>query len=134
MASDFQLSIVSPAREVYQGPAKSAVLPAKDGSMGIQPNHAPMIALLGSGTLRFQTEAGTETYFLSGGFLEVKSNKVTVLADEIQKPEELSLEKLQTELEALRAMTVVGEEDIENHLEVIQVVRNKINAAGGNQQ
>ena len=132
MSSDFQLSIVSPAREVYQGPAKSAVLPAKDGSMGIQPNHAPMIALLGSGIVKFHTESGTESYFLSGGFLEIKSNRVTVLADEIQKPEEIFLEDSQKELESLLATSVSGEEAIDNHLEAVQVVRNRI-AAVANQ-
>ena len=132
MASDFQLSIVSPAREVYQGPAQSAILPAKDGSMGVQPNHAPMIALLGSGIIRFQTETGSESYFLSGGFLEIKSNRVTVLADEIQKPEEISLEDSQKELESLLATSVSGEEAIDNHLEAVQVVRNRI-AAVANQ-
>ncbi len=131
MASDFQLSIVSPAREVYQGPAKSAVLPAKDGSMGVQPNHAPMIALLGSGIIRFQTESGSEAYFLSGGFLEIKSNRVTVLADEIQKPDEISLEDSKKELETLLATSVSGEEEIDNHLETIQIVRNRISAASG---
>ena len=129
MSSDFQLSIVSPAREVYQGPAKSAILPARDGMMGIQPDHAPMIAILGSGPIRFQTETGSETYFLSGGFLEIKSNRVTVLADEIQKPEEISLEEARTELEALLALPVSGEEEIEIHLEKVQTVRNKIAAA-----
>ncbi|MBI40525.1 MAG: ATP synthase F1 subunit epsilon [Leptospiraceae bacterium] len=133
MASDFQLSIVSPAREVYQGPAQSAILPAKDGSMGVQPNHAPMIALLGSGIIRFQTETGSESYFLSGGFLEIKSNRVTVLADEIQKPEEISLEDSQKELETLLATSVSGEEEIENHLETVQVVRNRIAAASGDE-
>ena len=133
MASDFQLSIVSPAREVYQGPAQSAILPAKDGSMGVQPNHAPMIAPLGSGIIRFQTETGSESYFLSGGFLEIKSNRVTVLADEIQKPEEISLEDSQKELETLLATSVSGEEEIENHLETVQVVRNRIAAASGDE-
>ncbi len=133
MASDFQLSIVSPAREVYQGPAQSAILPAKDGSMGVQPNHAPMIALLGSGIIRFQTETGSESYFLSGGFLEIKSNRVTVLADEIQKPEEISLEDSQKELETLLATSVSGEVEIENHLETVQVVRNRIAAASGDE-
>ena len=133
MASDFQLSIVSPAREVYQGPAQSAILPAKDGSMGVQPNHAPMIALLGSGIIRFQTETGSESYFLSGGFLEIKSNRVTVLADEIQKPEEISLEDSQKELETLLATSVSGEEEIENHLETVQVIRNRIAAASGDE-
>ncbi|HBS05180.1 MAG TPA: ATP synthase F1 subunit epsilon [Leptospiraceae bacterium] len=131
MASDFQLSIVSPAREVYQGPAQSAILPAKDGSMGVQPNHAPMIALLGSGIIRFQTESGSESYFLSGGFLEIKSNRVTVLADEIQKPDEISLEDSKKELETLLATSVSGEEEIDNHLETIQIVRNRISAASG---
>lgn len=129
MASDFQLSIVSPAREVYQGPAKAAKLPARDGMMGILPNHAPMIAILGSGPVKFETESGAQTFFLQGGFLEIKSNRVTVLADEIHKPEELSLEEARKELESLLAMTVSGEEELENHMEAIQVVRNRIAAA-----
>ncbi|MCB1303936.1 MAG: ATP synthase F1 subunit epsilon [Leptospiraceae bacterium] len=132
MASDFQLSIVSPAREVYQGPALAAVVPAKEGSMGILPGHAPVIAILGSGLVKFRTEEGEQSYFLSGGFLEIKSDRVSVLADEIMDPSEISAEAAQKDLEELRAKSVAGEEAIEAHMDKLQGLRSRIAAASEN--
>jgi F-type H+-transporting ATPase subunit epsilon len=77
-----QVRVVSPERVVYSGEASSLVAPAWDGQVGILPNHAPMIVLLGMGTLTIDRPGGgAEVYHVAGGVLKVEANEVTVLTE-----------------------------------------------------
>ena len=74
--------VVSPARTVYEGEASAVVAPAWDGKVGILPRHAPMITLLGAGTLIVElVGGGSRTIHVAGGALQVLDNQVTVLAE-----------------------------------------------------
>ena len=74
--------VVSPERIIYQGEATSVVAPAWDGMVGILPNHAPMIALLGMGKLSVDlVGGGSEDYHVAGGVLKVEHNQVIVLTE-----------------------------------------------------
>ena len=76
------VSVVSPERMVFQGEASSVVAPAWDGHVGIRPRHAPMITLLGSGTLTVdEPGGGSHSFWIAGGVLKVESNTVTVLTE-----------------------------------------------------
>jgi F-type H+-transporting ATPase subunit epsilon len=76
------VSVVSPSRVVFKGEASSVVAPAWDGQVGILPNHAPMLALLGSGLLSIDRPGGgSDTYHVAGGVLKVERNQVTVLTE-----------------------------------------------------
>lgn len=77
----FTLSVISPERKVFQGPAKFVVVPALDGEVGILHDHAPFMALLGEGELRVETDAGTRMFQVSGGFVQVINNDVSVLSE-----------------------------------------------------
>ena len=73
--------VATPEGPVFDGKARSVVVPAADGELGILPRHAPLIAALGCGELRVEEESGEKgRYFLDGGFVQVLSNRVTVLA------------------------------------------------------
>ncbi len=78
----FHLSVVSPERKVFEGPAKFLVVPGFDGEIGILHNHAPLMALLGEGILRIVTGAGARRFRVSGGFVQVVDNEVSVLSEE----------------------------------------------------
>ena len=81
MAS-LQFRILSPERVIRAGEASSLVAPAWDGQVGILPGHAPMIVLIGTGTLAVDLpEGGSESYNVAGGVLRVEANHVTVLTD-----------------------------------------------------
>ncbi|HJU90393.1 MAG TPA: F0F1 ATP synthase subunit epsilon, partial [Gemmatimonadaceae bacterium] len=70
------VSVISPERVLYEGDATSVVAPAYDGEVGILTDHAPMMTLLGRGTLRVEGSGGTQRYSVQGGFLQVLDNKV----------------------------------------------------------
>ena len=74
--------VVSPARTVFEGEASSVVAPAWDGKVGILPRHAPMITLLGAGTLTIDlVGGGNRSMYVAGGALQVLDNEVTVLSE-----------------------------------------------------
>jgi F-type H+-transporting ATPase subunit epsilon len=73
--------VLSPERTVYEGTADSVVAPAYNGSLGILRGHAPMMALLGEGALRIRSGAQEHSFTVSGGFLQVADNTVTVLSE-----------------------------------------------------
>ncbi|MDR1604445.1 MAG: F0F1 ATP synthase subunit epsilon [Gracilibacteraceae bacterium] len=80
MATPFFLNVVTPAGEVFSGEVDFLLVPGAEGDLGILARHAPLIAGLAIGVLRYDREGRREKISLSGGFLEVGGNKATVLA------------------------------------------------------
>ncbi len=77
-----RLRIVSPAETVFEGEVTSLVASAWDGKVGILPGHAPMVALLGGGTLTLDlVGGGSREFFLNRGVLKVENDQVTVLSE-----------------------------------------------------
>ena len=85
----FDVAIVSPEKLLFEGEARYVVVPAHDGLLGILPNHAPLMALLGDGQLRVETGTalGTLRFSVAGGFVQVVNNRVSVLSEEAAKLE-----------------------------------------------
>lgn len=79
-----QVLVISPECTVFQGQAESLVAPAHDGKVGILPRHAPFMTLLGQGTLSIRETGVTRKFRVQGGFLQVVSNTVRIVAEQIQ--------------------------------------------------
>lgn len=82
----FTLQIYTQASKVFEADDVNMVsFPAEDGSMGVLANHAPMIAVLGKGSVAIrqasQPDDEPRTFAIEGGFLEVASNRATILTD-----------------------------------------------------
>ncbi len=75
------VSVITPEATIYEGEADQVVAPAHNGSLGILRGHAPLMALLGTGTLRIDRGGKSTSYTVSGGFLQVVDNTVTVLSE-----------------------------------------------------
>ncbi len=71
--------VVTPERTELDREAESVVLPMFDGELGVLTGRAPLIGRLGFGTLRLQTAAGPERYYVDGGFAQVENNEVNIL-------------------------------------------------------
>ena len=77
-----QVRVVSPEKVAYSGDASALVAPAWDGQVGILPDHAPMIVLLGMGKLTIdKAGGGAEEWHVAGGVLKVEDNQVVVLTE-----------------------------------------------------
>ena len=86
---NLQVEIVTAERELYSGEADYVSAPGIEGRLGILPKHAAMLALLGPGALRIRRGGQEEPIFVSGGFLEVSDNRMTILADNAEHADEI---------------------------------------------
>ncbi len=91
------LEIVTPEKKVINDTVDSVTIPTASGQIGILDNHAPLISTLKPGILSYTKAAATEQMVISGGFVEVSSNKVSVLADVAEKSDEVDVEKAAAE-------------------------------------
>ena len=85
------LEIVTAERLVYSADVDVVVAPGIEGQLGILPQHAPLMTMLQPGELMVRQDGEEHSIFVSGGFLEVQSDKVTVLADTAERAEEIDI-------------------------------------------
>ncbi|GHO92442.1 ATP synthase epsilon chain [Reticulibacter mediterranei] len=83
------VEVVTAERELYNGEADMVSAPGAEGRLGILPRHAALLTFLTPGELRITLRDAEEPLFVSGGFLEVLNNNVTVLADTAEHAEEI---------------------------------------------
>jgi F-type H+-transporting ATPase subunit epsilon len=79
-----RISVISPERTLYEGDATSVVAPAYDGELGILAGHAPLMTLLGRGTLRVTRGTEERRFTVEGGFLQVVDDVVRVVTEKAQ--------------------------------------------------
>lgn len=90
MAITTHLDIVSAEKEIYSGLAEFVVATGILGEIGISPGHAPLLTVLKPGEIRVTLQGGhEEIYYITGGMLEVQPNTVTVLADTVERADNL---------------------------------------------
>lgn len=107
MAAAFPLDIVTPERTVLSEQVISITVPAANGSMGILAGHAPLLAELGVGECVIKLPSGAEEQLvLSGGFVEVSRQKVTVLADTAEFAGEIDVDRAEAALARAREMVM----------------------------
>ena len=85
------LEIVTAERLVYSADVDVVVAPGIEGQLGILPQHAPLMTMLQPGELRVRQDGEEQSIFVSGGFLEVQGDKVTVLADTAERADEIDI-------------------------------------------
>lgn len=84
-----QVEVVTAERELYAGEADEVIAPGTEGELGILPRHAALLTTLKVGELVVKLGGAEEPFFVSGGFLEVSNNSVTVLAETAEHAEEI---------------------------------------------
>lgn len=78
---DFQLDIVTPYGEIFNGKVSSVYLPGKEGEFGVLPGHCDMLALLQTGVIDIRSEGSHDLVAINWGYVSISDNKVSVLAD-----------------------------------------------------
>jgi F-type H+-transporting ATPase subunit epsilon len=87
-----QVEVVTGERVVLtEDDVDMVVAPGMDGTLGILPSHAPLITTLTAGELRIKKAGGEQSIVVFGGFMEVRPDKVIVLADSAERAEEIDL-------------------------------------------
>ncbi|MBL4774987.1 MAG: F0F1 ATP synthase subunit epsilon [Mariprofundus sp.] len=85
MASTMQVLVATAEREVYRGEAEFLVAPGAAGELGILPKHSPLLSALTAGELRITNGETVDEVFVSGGFMEVQPDMVTILSDSAER-------------------------------------------------
>jgi F-type H+-transporting ATPase subunit epsilon len=88
-----RLDVVTAERLVYSGDVDLVVAPGSEGELGILPHHAALMTTLKAGALRVKTGAEEVDLAIGGGFLEVRDNRILVLADSAERAEEIDVER-----------------------------------------
>ncbi len=97
MESTFQVDLLTPEKTVLSAEITAMVAPGSEGFLGVLANHAPLITGLVPGHLKLTHPDGRdEIFFLSGGFLEVSQNRAKVLADAVERPEEIDVARAES--------------------------------------
>ncbi len=88
-----QLEIVTPERLAYSDAVDAVVLPGSEGELGVLPHHAPLVTTLGTGELRIRKGGQEESFAIIGGFLQVKPDRIVVMAETADMAAEIDLER-----------------------------------------
>ena len=114
MAERLTLELATPTRLVVTVEADEVVVPGSLGYFGVLPGHAPLLATLGIGEVTYRV--GREEYHvaISGGFAEVRNDKVIILADSAERPEEIDRARAERAKErAERRLTGRAQEEVD---------------------
>lgn len=123
--STIAVDIVTPNGKVFEGDADMVIARATSGELGVLPGHMPLVAPLEIGPLRLKRAEGTKHVAVSGGFIEIRPEKVTILAEAAELPEHIDVER--AERARQRAEKRLGELSRED--EEYQLVRAALNRA-----
>src|SRR5580704_17969274 len=95
LPDSIQLIVVTPQRQLLRETVVEVTLPGAEGQLGILPGHAPLITELGIGELSYRAKNASESTLVAviSGFAEVLGDRVTVLAETAERPEEIDLQR-----------------------------------------
>ena len=121
-----KLEIVTPEKKVFDADVDSVTVPTATGEAGILPNHASLVSALKPGILVYSNKGTVERLAVSGGFVEVSTNRVSVLTDTAESASEIDLAAVRSEKEtAERELASRSAAPIEE----TEAIRERIEAA-----
>ena len=103
-----RLEIVTPEKRVLDTDVDSVTVPTASGEAGILQSHAPLVSALKPGVLTYVVKGATDRLAVSGGFVEVNSNMVSVLVDRAETPDQIDVTSAKTDMDAAEKAMVAG--------------------------
>ena len=95
------LEVVTPERKILSETVDEVVLPGREGYLGVLPGHAPLLTSLKIGEVEYRQGSEKSYLSLAWGFAEVLPDKVTILADVAERPEEIDVERAKAKKEEI---------------------------------
>jgi F-type H+-transporting ATPase subunit epsilon len=95
VSDTFQIEIVTPTKLLVKDAAEEAQIPGLSGYLGILPGHAPLLTELAVGTITYKASGTTHTLSVAWGFAEVLPDKLTILAEAAERPQEIDVARAQ---------------------------------------
>ena len=124
MANKINLEVITPEKLVLRESVDELVLPGLTGEIGVLPDHEPLISQLKTGVLSYRMGASSQKLHVSGGFVEVLGDKVSVLADIAEKPEDIDVASAKAALESAEKR-LIGSEGIDATRAELEIDRAK---------
>lgn len=126
-SAQLRVRLVTPERTLFEGDATAVELPSKTGYLEVLYGHAPLMAELGAGDVTLHAEAaegddGLIRYNVNWGFAEVLPNRVTILASDALKPEEIDKQRAEQQLDRGLKMWKDAGESEEAYNEALRVI------------
>lgn len=129
-----QLDIVTPERKLLSADVETVRAPGADGSFGVLPGHTPFVAVMEPGELSYSAGGTEHRYFVGGGFVEVATGKVIVLAESAEPVSAIDLDRAQAAFDqAQKRLETLRQEEEAAAIERARVKRAaaRIRLAGG---
>jgi F-type H+-transporting ATPase subunit epsilon len=110
-----ELIVVTPERQVLRETVVEVTIPGLDGELGVLPGHAPLITELGIGELSYRTKSGAQSVgmAITSGFAEVLPDRVTILAETVERAEEIDLARAERALAKAKERLAANDPDID---------------------
>lgn len=130
MASDsLRVVLVTPEKTLLDAPVTALRFPLFDGQIGILPKRAPMVGRLGHGELVLHSDGRESSYFIDGGFVQVKGPVVSILTSRAVKAEELSYEQAEEEFMQAQQSAAYTDAEFDEKFAAVERARSMLNVA-----
>lgn len=129
-----KVSVVTPDGPVYEADVEMVSAKAQSGELGVLPGHIPMVAPLEIGVVRLKKGNATELVAVSGGFLEVRPDRVTILAQAAERAEDIDVARAKAAKERAERRLQAKQGDIDYNRAELALRRalNRLNVANRN--
>ncbi|WP_422929401.1 ATP synthase F1 subunit epsilon [Singulisphaera sp. PoT] len=124
-----QCVVVTPERTLFDELVDFVALPLYDGELGVLPGRSPLIGRLGYGELRTKEAGVAKSYFVDGGFVQVRDNVVTVLTNRAIPSDKVNVEAAERELDQAKARRATSDFEMAEKAKAVDRARAQIHVA-----
>ncbi|WP_069132873.1 ATP synthase F1 subunit epsilon [Rhodohalobacter halophilus] len=130
MSKTFHAQILTPEGSLYDGDVEGVQVPGSNGNFLVLYNHAPIVSTLGVGRIVIKKTDGSETnYAVSGGFVEMNDNKMTLLAEKAEEASEIDVEAAKKLRDDAKERLRDVKNDRDKAEKDLAIAQNKLNIA-----
>ena len=131
MADTFKLEIVTPEKRVVDTTAQEVEIPGKNGYLGVLPGHAPLITELSVGEITYRENSTEQRLAVAWGFAEVLPDRVTILAETAERPNEIDVARARKAKERAEQRLTSGDAsvDVERALDALNRAEARLDVA-----
>jgi F-type H+-transporting ATPase subunit epsilon len=113
LPTKIRLEVVTPDRLLLSEEVDEVTIPGSEGYLGILPGHLPLLTMLGTGVLSYRKGTQKVPFAVSGGFAEVLPDRVIVVADTVEKPEEIDVSRAKAAKDRAEKELAAGQNPID---------------------
>ncbi len=129
--TQLRLIVVTPETTLLDEPIRSVRFPLYDGQMGVLPGRLPAVGRLGVGELRYDSDKGSQSYFVDGGFVQIKGGVVTLLTHGAVSVDKIDATKAESDLAEAVARKATDDAAYASRQHDMESARNRLRLGRG---